>query len=36
MLPVERSFLAGKAAWVLSRCLTNESADHCILVNEWA
>ena len=29
-------FLAGKAAWALSGCLTTESADHCMLVNEWA
>ena len=29
------SFLAGKAAWALSGCLTTESADYCILVNEW-
>ena len=27
------SFLAGKAAWALSRCLTTESADYCMLVN---
>ena len=27
------SFLAGKAG--LSGCLTTESADHCMLVNEW-
>ena len=30
------SFLAGKAAWVLSGCMTTESADYCMLVNEWA
>ena len=30
------SFLAGKAAWALSGCMTTESADSCILVNEWA
>ena len=30
------SFLAGKAAWALSGCLTIESADYCMLVNEWA
>ena len=30
------SFLAGKAAWGLSRCLTNKSADYCMLVNESA
>ena len=28
--------LAGKAAWALSGCLTKESADHCMFVNEWA
>ena len=30
------SFLAGKAAWALNRCMTTESADYCMLVNEWA
>ena len=30
------SFLAGKVAWDLNRCMTTESADHYILVNEWA
>ena len=30
------SFLARNAAWALSRCLTTESADYCILVDEWA
>ena len=30
------SFLAGKAAWALSGGLTTESADYCMLVNEWA
>ena len=30
------SFLAGKASWALSGCLLIESADHCMLVNEWA
>ena len=34
--PVGDSFLAGKAAWALSGCLTTESADYCVLVNEWA
>ena len=29
------SFLVGKAAWALSRCLTTESADYCMLVSEW-
>ena len=26
------SFLAGKTAWALSGCFTNESADHCMLL----
>ena len=30
------SFLAGKASWALSGCLTIESADYCMLVNQWA
>ena len=30
------SFLAGKASWVLSRCLPIESADYCMLINDWA
>ena len=30
------SFLAGKAAWALSWCMTTESADYCMLINEWA
>ena len=29
------SFLAGKAAWALSGCRATESADYCMLVNEW-
>ena len=33
---VEGSFLAGKVAWTLSGCMTTESADYCMLVNEWA
>ena len=33
---VGSSFLAAKAAWALSECLTTESADYCVLVNEWA
>ena len=33
---VECSFLAGKVAWTLSGCMTTESADYCMLVNEWA
>ena len=27
------SFLARKAAWALSGCLTTDSADYCMLVN---
>ena len=34
--PCRGSFLAGKAAWALSGCMTTESADYCRLVNEWA
>ena len=30
------SFLAGKASWAPSGCLPTESADYCMLVNEWA
>ena len=30
------SFPAGKAASVLSECLSTENADYCMLVNEWA
>ena len=33
--PCADSFLAGKAAWALSGCLTTESADYCMLVNDW-
>ena len=33
---VGSSFLAGKVAWTLSGCMTAESADYCMLVNEWA
>ena len=29
------SFLAGKAAWAQSRCMTTVSADYCMFVNEW-
>ena len=29
------SFLAGMAAWALSRHLTTESTDYCMLINEW-
>ena len=28
------SFMAGKAAWVLSGCLLTENADYCMFVNE--
>ena len=34
--PCRGSFLAEKAAWALSRCMTTKSADYCMLVNEWA
>ena len=27
-------FLARNAAWALSRCMTNGSADYCMVVNE--
>ena len=30
------SFQVGKVSWALSGCLPIESADHCMLVNEWA
>ena len=30
------SLLAGKVAWALSGFLKTESADYCMLVNEWA
>ena len=33
---VSGSFLAGKVAWTLSGCMTTESAEYCMLVNEWA
>ena len=29
-------FLARKAAWALSRCMTTESVVYCMLGNEWA
>ena len=29
-------FLARKAVWSLGRCMTTDSADYCMLVNEWA
>ena len=25
-----------KAAWALNGCLTNENADYCRLINDWA
>ena len=31
---VGSSFLAGKAAWALSGCMTTGSADYCMLVND--
>ena len=34
--PSGGSFLSEKASWTLSRCLLIESADYCMLVNEWA
>ena len=30
------SFLTENASWALSGCLPIESADHCMLINEWA
>ena len=33
---VEGWFLARKVAWAQSRCITTESADYCMFVNEWA
>ena len=33
---VEGLFLASKAAWALSGCMATDSADYCMLVNEWA
>ena len=33
---VRGSFLAWKAAWALRGCIATESADHCMVVNEWA
>ena len=32
---VEGWFLARKAAWALSRCMTTESGYYCMVVNEW-
>ena len=29
-------FLAGKVVWTLRGCMQTESADYCMLVNEWA
>ena len=28
-------FLARKAAWALSGCMTTDSAGYCMVVNEW-
>ena len=33
---VEGWFLARKDACALSRCMTIDSVDYCVLVNEWA
>ena len=33
---VEGWFLARKAAWTLSRCMTTDNADYCTRINEWA
>ena len=33
---VEGSFLGGKVALAMTRCMTSESAGYCMLVNEWA
>ena len=33
---VEGWFLGRKAAWALSRFMTTNSAEYCMLVNEWA
>ena len=32
---VEGWFLARKAAWSLSGCIAADSADYCMLINEW-
>ena len=32
---VEGWFLAKKAAWPLSGCMATDSAEYCMLVNEW-
>jgi len=33
---VESWFLARKTAWAVTGCMTTDSADYCMLVNEWA
>ena len=33
---VEGWFLVRKDAYTLSRCMTIDSVDYCVLVNEWA
>ena len=34
--PVESWFLARKGAWAVAGCMTTDSADYCMLVNEQA
>ena len=34
--PCRGFILAGKTAWALGGCITTESADYCVLINEWA
>ena len=36
ILLLEGWFLAKKAAWAVSGCMTTDSAEYCKLVNEWA
>ena len=33
---VDSRFLVRMAAWALSGCIATDSADYCMLVNEWA
>ena len=33
---VEDWFLARKVAWALSGCMTTDSVDYCMFINEWA
>ena len=35
LLPCRGWFLVRKTTWALSGCMTTESADYCVLVNEW-